>query len=1092
MSNKCPECNESLLDITILEGGFAKCPRCGCQVPASDIGPTSTESMRERIKTIWMNSVQGVSSVDVTIKLPPGERTTRQTGGKPDSATGRLLLQEQRIVHTGKPGDLRPHYEILSQLGEGGMGMVYEARQTSVDRAIALKVMKEEYRSHSNLCDEFLSEALATANLDHPNIVPVHDLGSDGQGTIFYSMKKVQGKEWKKVIKENSLTENLEIFMRVADAVAFAHSKGVIHRDLKPENVMLGDYGEVLVMDWGLAVSVTDDGKAVRMDADHAQGGTPCYMAPEMACADPAQIGFASDVYLLGAILYQIVTGKKPHSGRTPTDCLVNASRNVIEPTEKTGELVDIALEAMATDPTGRYSSVRDFQTAVRGFQSHNESNALTQAASETLGEAAESRDYDDYAQALFGFREALRLWPENAEAKVRLNDAQLRYGDCAFQKHDFELAASVLDEGNADHAVLLKQVRTAIAERDSRRRRVKILTRTAACLGVLIVAILAAAYIWVKHEKDVAVAERIRAEAAERSERLTRMDRDKALEAAKKAQQEVIAAFENVQELEKQGTATRKDRDKAYAALRKAQEKMKFADARADFGTKYSGPHVTCVTGNARIRAGRAEWAPAKELMTVSPGVSLRTEKGNELDLILDKAVGVKLSGETGVRIVDLQPAGEEGDGKRTLLELKYGRLFVKTAEIRNELSFLITLPTGHGVTGGTEFYVELTSSQDGKVVVRDGAATVLDLGGKNGPVDAREGQSAVVKKGAAPTLARATGIPLWLRYGIDYIALEHSPVRAELHAAIKKTNAQYTGKGSFRVEDGKVVMANLESCKVSDLTPLKGLPLREFRAGLNPYSDLSPLQGMPLEFADLRSTGITNISPLAGAPLEWLMIDATSVASLSACASMPYLQNVTMGHSKVRDLGPFQHTQLRTLRAEWCPFTDLSPLANLPIEWIILHGSTITNIAPLAKCPLRELAISMTDVSDLSPLKGKRLQVLSFWKSKVRDITPLSGMTTLRSVGKTYPTLRSLALGKMSAALEAKDLAKAKQEAQRVVELFAMVPVMKEIVAEARKTIAMKALPTKAPKPSSPASPPKRKSRLPKMEEEIDLLTE
>ena len=133
------------------------------------------------------------------------------------------------------------------------MGVVYAARQSSIARTVALKMLKADDADAAQR-DKFISEAVVTGELDHPNIVPIYDLGANDEGALFYSMKRVKGTPWHKVHpRQRSLDENLNILLRVADAVAFAHANGVIHRDLKPENVMLGDFGEVLVMDWGLA-----------------------------------------------------------------------------------------------------------------------------------------------------------------------------------------------------------------------------------------------------------------------------------------------------------------------------------------------------------------------------------------------------------------------------------------------------------------------------------------------------------------------------------------------------------------------------------------------------------------------------------------------------------------------------------------------------------------------------------------------------------------------------------------------------------------------------------------------------------------------
>ena len=152
------------------------------------------------------------------------------------------------------------------------MGVVYSARQASIDRTVAIKMLKNDIASDDEQREKFLSEAVVTGDLDHPNIVPIYDLGSNETGALFYSMKRVQGTPWMSVIDRKSNAENIDILMKVADAVAFAHSRGVIHRDLKPENVMLGDFGEVLVMDWGLAISTAEFPQGGKHHADEQHG----------------------------------------------------------------------------------------------------------------------------------------------------------------------------------------------------------------------------------------------------------------------------------------------------------------------------------------------------------------------------------------------------------------------------------------------------------------------------------------------------------------------------------------------------------------------------------------------------------------------------------------------------------------------------------------------------------------------------------------------------------------------------------------------------------------------------------------------------
>jgi serine/threonine protein kinase len=276
-------------------------------------------------------------------------------------------------------------YELLEVLGEGGMGIVYTARQASINRTVAIKMLKGDMTDDEDHRGKFLSEAVVTGDLEHPNIVPIYDLGSNDKGALFYSMKRVQGTPWQDVITAKSLAENLSILMSVSDAIAFAHARGIVHRDLKPENIMLGGFGEVLVMDWGIAMATPAFGKSASIMQSSSVGGTPAYMAPEMATGQIDRIGPASDIYLLGAILYEIITGNPPHTGMNVMQCLVAAARNEIQATDKSGELLDLARKAMATKIEDRYETVQDLQAAIRQYQSHSESIVLSSRAENDL-----------------------------------------------------------------------------------------------------------------------------------------------------------------------------------------------------------------------------------------------------------------------------------------------------------------------------------------------------------------------------------------------------------------------------------------------------------------------------------------------------------------------------------------------------------------------------------------------------------------------------------------------------------------------------------------------------------------------------------
>ena len=460
----------------------------------------------EHVAKLWQGTYTPTCTPRTSLK---GNEAFRARDSKLVIKHRALREVAETTKHTGAD------YELLTLIGEGGMGVVYSARQASIDRNVAVKMLKPDIANHAEQREKFLSEAVVTGDLDHPNIVPIYDLGASEAGALFYSMKHVQGTPWMSVLEEKSSAENVEILMKVADAVAFAHSRGVVHRDLKPENVMLGEYGEVLVMDWGLAMSTALFRKADSITQTSSMGGTPAYMAPEMATGPVDRIGPPADVYLLGAILYEIITGKPPHTGKNVMNCLFSAAKNEIQPTEHSGELLEIAMRAMSTSPADRPETVQDFQNEIREYQSHSESIVLSTRAEEDLARAEQSGDYQVFAKSLFAFQEAYDLWDGNSKAKNGISVAKLAYARQATKKEDYDLAASLLDAEDPTHADLRREILAAQRERDSRQQRLKTIRRVAVIMGVAVVAVLTVGFVLVTQERDKA---QVAEQAAEKS----------------------------------------------------------------------------------------------------------------------------------------------------------------------------------------------------------------------------------------------------------------------------------------------------------------------------------------------------------------------------------------------------------------------------------------------------------------------------------------------------------------------------------------------------------------------------------------------
>lgn len=285
----------------------------------------------------------------------------------PEVAGGTLAPPAEPAV-SGDPPPSR--YTLGEPLGAGGVGEVRAAHDAVLRREVAIKRL---IRDLPGTRDRFVAEAQVTAQLDHPNIVPVHDLGVDADGRLYLAMKRVRGRSLAELLESPDapvLEGRLDIFRKVCDAVAFAHARGVLHRDLKPDNIMVGAFGEVLVMDWGLARAVGARDAPVQVDRfegdalrtrDGQVAGTPAFMAPEQAEGRLDALDARTDVYGLGAVLYTLLTGRAPFSGE-PLVVLEAVKRGRFSPPGRVArvprELDAVVRKAMALRPDDRYASV--------------------------------------------------------------------------------------------------------------------------------------------------------------------------------------------------------------------------------------------------------------------------------------------------------------------------------------------------------------------------------------------------------------------------------------------------------------------------------------------------------------------------------------------------------------------------------------------------------------------------------------------------------------------------------------------------------------------------------------------------------------
>jgi hypothetical protein len=281
----------------------------------------------------------------------------------PDDAPGGLCPQclMQTVLSPGDRIQYFGNYELLEEIAMGGMGLVWKARQISLNRVVALKMIRSGMLASAEDVRRFHVEAEAAANLQHPNIVAIHEVG-EHDGQHYFSMDYVEGENLAERCdgKPMPAKQAAELIATIADAVQFAHQRGILHRDLKPHNVLLDMEGTPRLTDFGLAK---------RMDID----SSPSYMAPEQAQGRLDRVAPHTDVYALGAILFEMLTGRAPFRGESPAETMMRVIQDPPEAPSKLApyiprDLETVCLKALEKEPSRRYPTARDFAEDVRRF----------------------------------------------------------------------------------------------------------------------------------------------------------------------------------------------------------------------------------------------------------------------------------------------------------------------------------------------------------------------------------------------------------------------------------------------------------------------------------------------------------------------------------------------------------------------------------------------------------------------------------------------------------------------------------------------------------------------------------------------------
>lgn len=499
------------------------------------------DSEKKRLKHTWQAMIEGENiSPTHTIIVEPLLHTYTSFGGL-------LLLEESESIELASddsPSTLSSNeagndsinwvgYNIQEEVGRGGMGVISSAYQYSLKRTVAMKI------PHSGDAQRrFVEEAVVTANLTHPNIISVHDLVYDKDHKQAMVMQMVEGQPWSSRIQNifNSkepgsleyLDEELDILITVSQAISYAHNQGVLHNDLKLSNVMVGEYGDVSVMDWGCATLNPQESNPLSLPLFHPKMiespfGSPVYMSPEQAQGLGKDIGPCTDIYLLGGILYEILTGAPPRKYSNIDEVVSKAIDGKYDPLPShiSPSLRDIVNCSLHPEIDKRYSSVDHFVSALRQYSSHREGELLLIQVQEMLDEI---KKIDILKRNLLKFvamhsiiQQSIKLGLVES-SEVLLQEILSLFVDTAIQKGDLNIAQVYSEqlndneENKAQKLKIKKAMKHQLELLGAKKRNQRLI------VGIIIVILIAMVVgsALVNNEREIALANAIRAQKQE------------------------------------------------------------------------------------------------------------------------------------------------------------------------------------------------------------------------------------------------------------------------------------------------------------------------------------------------------------------------------------------------------------------------------------------------------------------------------------------------------------------------------------------------------------------------------------------------